>query len=546
MGERSFAARAASLLLSFAVPIAGLAVLGGCAVTEDDLVAWETTRRGPGRIVAVLTASKYSDELRIRAGLALVEMEPRTGDHAVDGVSELQHALSSLDEETRRELVDGMTPGLIAMMHGEGRAAGPPDSAAPVPMQVRAKDAAFLILQWGSPENQSTLTDGVIGWFCEDFNGRNLAGSFSAEQVVRGLGARAASRLVEAITARIPSAALVQITNLIAQIGDDATKERAGARLVEVEREMEGAEFGAWLEERFRAQIASQHLERTEEQIHQGVEQNRELYITEGALPAMHNLAEVAVVANRLLEIASIATVTPPLTAATLEERRVRGLMALEGHTRPDQVQALLAMALLATNPARVRDYAFDRIGDSHDRAVLPQLWPLATQDGHASTTAWRERWRVGSLLLTLGGTEVIAEWFTRLPAVENVRYAREELHGYAERLAQMRPLETVMPLVRARLTSARWFDQVIAIYFLERSGGAAELALLQPMTTSTTPTVGEHWEEHSTIGSIATSAIAAIQERLADEAADAAAASAPPAGAAPTGDAAPTAPAGG
>ena len=97
-------ARAASLLLCLAVPVAGLAVLGGCAVTEDDLVAWETTRRGPGRIVAVLTANKYSDELRIRAGLALIEMEPRTGDHPVDGVSELQHALSSLDETTRTRM----------------------------------------------------------------------------------------------------------------------------------------------------------------------------------------------------------------------------------------------------------------------------------------------------------------------------------------------------------------------------------------------------------------------------------------------------------
>lgn len=530
-----------------------LLVVGGCAVTEDDLVAWETTRRGPGRIVAVLTANKYSNELRIRAGLALVEMEPRTGEHAVDGVSELQHTLSSLDEPTRTMIVDGMTPGLLAMMRGEGRAAAPPDSTAPVPMQIRAKDAAFLILQWASPENQSALTDGVVGWFCEDFNGRNLAGSFSAEQVVRGLGARAASRLVDAITARIPSAALVQITNLIAQIGDDATKELAGTRLVAVEREMEGPEFAAWLEERFRAQIAAQGLTRTEDQIHAGVEQNRELYITEGALPAMKNLAESVTVANRLLEIASVTTFTAPMTAVTLEERRVRALMALEGHTRPDQVQPLLAMALLGSNPARVRDYAFDRIGDSHDRGVLPQLWPLATQDGSASATAWRERWRVGSLLLTLGGTEIVAEWFTRLPATAgtgrdaaSVRYAREELHGYAERLAQMRPLEPVTAIVRTRLTSTRWFDQVVAIYFYERTGGSAELALLQPLTASTTPTVGDHWEEHGTIGAIATAAIAAIQERLADDAATAAAAAptTPSTPAAPAGGTAPAAPA--
>ena len=34
----------------------------------------------------------------------------------------------------------------------------------------------------------------------------------------------------------------------------------------------------------------------------------------------------------------------------------------------------------------------------------------------------------------------MVVEWFTRLPAVRDVRYAREELHGYAERLAQITP----------------------------------------------------------------------------------------------------------
>ncbi|GAB4207342.1 MAG: hypothetical protein OHK0013_24860 [Sandaracinaceae bacterium] len=488
-------------------------VATACAVTEADIEAWKTTVRGPGKIVAVLLADKYSDSLRVRAGLALVEME--RGD--VEGVSELQGALRQLPDETRRRIVDGMAPQLIEMMAGRGAAAGAPqgpsvggDTPAPASIQVRAKDASFLVLQYASPPVQLQLTDAVVGWFVEDFNGRSLAGNFSAEQVIRQLGAPAASRLVEAMTARLPQQALVKIAELISQLGDDATKARAGARIVEIEQEMEGAEFGNWLGERLRQQAAASDPPRqlTDEMVARGVAFNREQFIVTGALPAMHHLAGQPPVAARLLAIAQQPSTTPEL-----ENRRVTALQALEGNVHPGQTAALLALALDAAQPDRVRDYAFDRIADSRDRTVIPQLWPLATQSAAAGATAWRARWRVGTLLLSLGGADVVNEWLTRLPRGTGERYAREELHGYAERLAQVRPAPT--DLMRARLTSTVWFEQAIALYYFERVGTEADLAALSPLTSSTVATVGDHWNEHNTIGAIATSAIAAVRERV-------------------------------
>jgi hypothetical protein len=160
-----------------------------------------------------------------------------------------------------------------------------------------------------------------------------------------------------------------------------------------------------------------------------------------------------------------------------------------------------------------VRDYAFDRIADSRDRSVLPQLWPIATQASASSANAWRARWRVGTLLLSLGGADVVAEWLSRLPRGTGEQYAREELHGYAERLAQVRPAPT--DVMRARLASTVWFEQALAIYYFERVGTEADLAALSPLTTSTVATAGPHWNEHGTIGAIATTAIAAIRERV-------------------------------
>lgn len=500
-----------------------------CAVTEADIEAWKGTVRGPGKILAVLLADKYSDPLRIHAGLALVEMERSD----VDGIAELQGGLVQLPEETRRRIVDGMTDGLIQMMNGQGAAGGAPTGVgdAPPPIQVRAKDAAFVILQYASPAQQSTLTDAIVGWFVADFNGRSLAGNFSAEQVIRALGAPAASRLVEAMNARLPQQALTKIAELIAQLGDAPTKARAGERVVAIESEMESAEFLTWLGERLSTQAAASDPPRTltPEQINRGATFNREQFIVSGAIPAMHHLGDQPVVAARLLVIAQ-----QPSTTAEQETRRVAALQALEGHVQPGQAAPLLALALDQAQPAAVRDYAFDRIADARDRGVVPQLWPIATQAAATSPTAWRARWRVGTLLLSLGGGEVVNEWFTRLPRGTGERYAREELHGYAERLAQVRPAPTA--LMRAKLTSAVWFEQAIALYYFERVGTEADLVAIQALTSSTTPTVGDNWADHATMGAIATTAVTTIRERMTAPAAAAPAAPAPAAPAAPAG----------
>lgn len=51
--------------------------MSGCKVTTEDIDYWMGTQKGPGKIVAVLLADKYEDELRVHAALALVRMEPR-------------------------------------------------------------------------------------------------------------------------------------------------------------------------------------------------------------------------------------------------------------------------------------------------------------------------------------------------------------------------------------------------------------------------------------------------------------------------------------
>lgn len=482
-------------------------VVAGCKVTREDIDYWTGTQKGPGKIVAVLLADKYEDELRAYAGIALVQMEPRPATETqdpVDGVSELQASVRQLPEETRARLVDLMGPDLIRMMRGEDAPQAQAEEGEGVPRrQVRAKDAAFLLIPYASQERRRELTDAVVDWFVVDFNGRSLEGNFSAEQVVRQLGAPAASRLVNAMNARLPQQALVKVAELVASLGDAETKQRAATRLVEIEREMEGDEFTNWLKDRLRQQLQAQHRDAAinEDRITAAAVLNRENFITLGALPAMKHLNDQRVIQDRLLEIAQVAS-----TDEKIVERRTRALQAMEGGVRADQCEALVDIALNDQTPTGVRDYAFDRIADARATSAIPRLWPVFD-----TTEDWRLRWRVGSLILTLGGNGVVQQFFDKL---NDASYAREELYNYGERISQMRPPPT--DFIMGQLRSSDWFDRIVALYFLEKRATAEDVPRITALAHDSAATSGEHWEDQNTVGKVAEAVARAVQERLA------------------------------
>jgi hypothetical protein len=478
----------------------------GCKVTQADIDTWTGTQKGPGKIVAVLLADKYEDELRAYAGMALVRMEPRaasTGQEAVDGVSELQAAVRQLPEDTRTRLVDRMTPGLVGMMRGEGTTS---EQGLSRP-QIRAKDAAFLLLPYASAERQRELSEAVVDWFVVDFNARAVEGNYTAEQVVRQLGAPAASRLIAALDARVPQPALVKLAEIIAAVGDAATKTRAAARLVEIEREMESPEFLTYLQGRLRDQLQGQ-MDRGERprgpiddaRVAQAAALNRDQFINIGALPAMKHLNSQRPVQDRLFEIAVSNTAD--------EERRTRALQALEGGVRPDQVDGLLTLALEPSTPIRVRDYAFDRVADARQTSVLARLWPVFEQRPHPD---WRLRWRVGALILSIGGNDVVQEFFNRLG---DQPYAREELHNYGEKISQMRPAPN--ELMDGQLRSPIWYVRAIALYFWEKRATAEDLPRITALEADAAATQGENWRDQTNLGLVAQAVARVVRERLA------------------------------
>ena len=487
--------RAGNLALGVGLLLGFAAFGGACRVEQADVDTWKGTVKGPGKMVAVLLADKYELPLRSYAALSLVDMERRD----VDGVSELVSALQGLDASTRDQIVDGLVPGLLKLL--DKKEPSDANTQGPPPRQIRAKDAAVTLIQSASPspDSRKALTEGVMRWYVADFDGRSLAGNYSAEQVVRLLGASAATTLVDALSAELPQQALIKLAELIGQLGDAATKQRAADKLIAIEAEMQGEPFLAWLRKQITEQLGKDAADAA--RVDKAARLNRDRFIDDGVIPAMKFLADQPAVTARLLAIAGNKD-------PALVDRRTRALQALEGKVREEHLAALMALALDPASPPPVQDYAFDRVADTRSPKVIPQLWQLVQDGGNQ-----RRRWRAGELVLTLGGDSVLAEFFSKLPAEPSAGYEPEELEGYALRMGQMAPLPTAV--ASSQLSSPDWWDRVIALHFFERKGGEQDAVALSKLLDDAAVPAGKRWPPGSTVGKVAKQAVDGLRQRL-------------------------------
>jgi hypothetical protein len=490
--------------LGFGLSVLTAVAAIGCKVGADDVDTWKGTVKGPGKMVAVMMADKYDLDLRGYAALALVDMER----HDVDGVAELLNALQRVDGKTREQLIAKLTPGLVKLMNAPaeapaaGAAPGAADTQGPPARQIRAKDAAFALIPHAALDSRKALTEAVMRWYTVDFNGRNLSGNYSAEQVVRALGSPAASTLVDALHAQLPQQALVKLAELIGQLGDPATKQRAAQKLVAIEAEMYAAPFVEWLKKQIVDQLGAAAT-KDPARVEKAALLNRDKFVDEGAIPAMKHLADQPQITARLLAIAGDKN-------PALVDRRTRALQALEGKVREVHLAQLLPLALDPGSPPSVQDYAFDRVADIRSPQAIAPMWPLV-QDAAKQ----RLRWRAGELVLAIGGNNVLGEFFAKLPSGD-VEYEPEELEGYALRMGQMTPLPVA--IAAAQISSPDWWDRVIALHFFERKGTQADIPMVNRLIGDSTPVKGKHWGPGVTVGKVAKQALDGLRERLGQE----------------------------
>jgi hypothetical protein len=499
---------------------AALALLASCKADSDDVEYWKHSVKGPARLAAVIGSDRYVPELRTEAALAMVEMDRSD----VDALSLLRKSLDDLraeDPASSQAIVSGMVPRLETLLS----AGANPDENGPDRVQVRAKDAAYMVIPYAPEQQRDELIRSVVRWYSTDFEGRSLAGDYSAEQVTRALGAEAAGQLVDALHEKMTPAAMIKIAEIIGDGGDADTKKRAGLRLIEIERAMEKPDFVKWLGDQIRTSLEASGEPADAARINALAVFNRENYINQGALTAMRHLADQEEVTTRLLRIADTkpGPEDPQAWVERLNVRRATALKALEGHVTRSHLNRLLSIALDPSNPIEVRDYAFDRVGDIRSRDAIGRLWPLVELPGctAASCTSSnkldkRLRWRAGELVLSLGGASMIPQFSQRLPSASGIQYEPEELEGYATRMSQMTPppTSTVLEL----LESQQWWNRVVALRYLERRGGDADVPAMKRLMSDEAAVAGRGWSELNppvkTVGQVAEAAMEALRSR--------------------------------
>jgi len=504
-----------------AAALAGLMfVAAGCGVNDDDIEHWKHTQRGPRKIMTVLVGSTYAQPLRVHAARALVEMKHPNA----NGLDVLALAMQQVPTSERETIVHALLPELQRMMTAAAAPAG--QVAAPTEPQIKAKDAAYVLLRgdgrssFASAEDRAALANLILDWVLADFNQRALAGSFTAEQIVNAVGPTAAERLTRALTSddnAIPVS--VEIARLINVVGTPAGKQAAVAQLVRNATEVGGAGATQRMRDKARSLLTSGGRTVDEARVNSAAEQLRGQYMTV-LFEAIKTLGQPNGTAY-LLTVASDA-------AAPIERRRA-SLTAMTGSVTAANIPGLLAIINACPAGAPVggaqcdvdlRGLAVDRIGETRSREVIPTLFTLFDQaNGVASDMSFTIRWKLGEAILKLGGAGVLSDFMSHLSASRSAPFAG---FTFAEISGDAQAIGDISPPPREALrgyTAASQAQPVrlLAMMFLGIKGEERDLALLQSFAGDATAVTGEGWgDAHlTTVGAVATRAKENLQQAL-------------------------------
>lgn len=495
---------------SAAVLVAVLMAVAGCSVSDADIERWKHTQRGPRKITTVLISTEYPQPMRVHAARALVEMKHPNA----NGLELLASALSQTPQSDREALVHALLPELRQMMNGAER----PGAAGPTMEQIKAKDAAFVLLRgdgrasFANAEDRQILVNELLDWMLADFNSRALAGHATAEQIVRVAREAAVARLTAAINAQdntIP--VLGEFSRLINGVASPSGKQSATGRLVAVAREIEAPAATA----RFvaRARELTQGRQMPEATLNRLAETLREQYLSR-VFEAIHTLGQPNG-GEFLVQVA--ANVSAPL------DRRKAALGSAQNLAPASQAQALLGIVNCATGPScdmALRGLAVDRLGEGGNRALIPQLFALFdAQNGGVADEGFVVRWKLGEAILRLGHAEVIPDFMNHLAVARPAPFAGytfREINGEAQAIGDSN--SPPRDLMRGYL-GANFAPQVraLAVIFLGLKGEARDLAALDGLRADTTALTGEGWaaENVGTLGAVATRARESLSNTL-------------------------------
>ncbi|WP_245678268.1 hypothetical protein [Chondromyces crocatus] len=421
---------------------------------ENDIHRWETTVNGPEKLRAVLTHDKYEPSLQVEAALSLIRMKPRQGRHV--GFNILIEALTLVPAEARRPILSALIPTLTAELKRPPPLAAPPGQPPPEDPSYPYKDAAYALLSAEPPivteeAQQQSLKTALIDWSLADFERRfdNRRQTYGMEQLLRVMGASGVVGLPKLLTRE--ARRLDQMSSLIAELGDAATKAEASRQLAGLAQWILSED---WLKEKKpelqRANEASK-LAPTAEQFQAQLAQYQDEEFFR-LLGSMRKLGGRPVV-DLLLRIAADKTQG--------EKRRQAALAALEKQldkSNPDDLRGIFEI-VTSDPPDAVLDQAFRRIGELPRAEVANKLYGLFKTD------KWKVRRAAAATLLKLSNVSHVDEFMSKLPGPRG--FALPEAITYGALLGDLKEgsvLDALRPHFSSGSSSAR--TSALAYYF--------------------------------------------------------------------------------
>lgn len=415
------------ILMSVLVVSLATFALAGCRITENDVDSWARKASGPRKLIAVVQHDKYEPDLRVSAAMTLVTMKPRGG-RAVglvgsDEFTGLLDGLLEMSAEDRLPIVSGMVPRLV-----DGMAFVPEGEESDE--SIPYKDGAYALLTHkdgvivSSEEARLALKQALVQWCQHNFVARmdNTSQLYGMEQVlryVRGPGVRGLTKLIEPDFKK-----LRELSQLIKELGDPATKLEASRRMVALARYVDSA---AWIKQKAPAVEAANKASGLSVKANQ-FEKQLEAYQEEEMLrvfAAMKDVGQEPIV-DYLLAYAA--------EEEHAETRRAAALAALENNLdRRNEAHAKAMLDYLSSDetPDTIRDVAARRVGELSREQVAKRLYELFDHE------RWQIRWTVASLLLKMTGPEKIDEFMEELGKVREM--AMTEPLTYGPLLADMK-----------------------------------------------------------------------------------------------------------
>lgn len=464
----------AALTLAAAISLGA----GGCRTGHDDIERWGTTANGPRKLVAVLNHGKYDVDLRVDAAVGLVKMKPRSGKRV--GIEMFTDTLANLPPADRSKIVAKLVPILLEEMKkplGNAQAGqAAPDSTIPY------KDASFaLISQKDSPlvaddALKAALSQGLADWAAAAFPERleDSSQMYAMEQVLRLLKAQGVKGLAPLI---VPGGKkLDRIAELIAELGDDATKGEASKRLVDVAKDLDS---DAWYKAKEPLIVAENGKAGYVPCPGDKPTPNGPKCYTKAGLKSQiddHQDAELTRVFGWMKKVGGGPTVDFLLAYAGQnkpEKRRAAALSALEGKldkNNSGQVNAVLAIASANDTPDLVRQIALARVGEMPRALVVERLYSLFAHEN------WKVRWVAAELVLKMSDATQLDEFFAKLSKVEHMSLTEPLMYGL-----RLKDIKGASDAVDKYASSGAVQTRLVALGYYYNVGTAAQLGKVEP-----------------------------------------------------------------